>query len=81
MIVKFTGGPLDGLTREMASRDIDAVIVLHRYDPKTISTDMMRRPLTYPEMWNLNGTARYRACHWVSGTGVSLCIEYIYEES
>jgi hypothetical protein len=81
MIVKFTGGPLDGLIREMASRDIDAVIVAHRYDPKAISTDMMRWPLTYPEMWSANGIARYRACYWISGSGASLCIEYVYEEN
>jgi hypothetical protein len=42
---------------------------------------MMRWPLTYPEMWSANGIARYRACYWISGSGASLCIEYVYEEN
>lgn len=79
MFCKFTGGPLDGMTREIDMDELTQVIVAHGYEPTGPQVDVSRFAPEYKKAFRIARTERYLARQWRDADGRLLCIEYRLE--
>jgi hypothetical protein len=83
MLTRWTGGPLDGLQRELEPRHIGPTMVVQCWEPRGAAPD-----LTTPLPEGRGGlaageVAHYRARQWRIAddhiSGQLLCVEYVHE--
>lgn len=84
MQIKFTDGPLDGLTREVDSRqlqELGAVIIAHAYEPRVDDVSLANLWPAESREFRQRGKVRYTGRIWqtLEPNGLTLCVEYVAE--